>query len=71
MALNLNNLVDKAYESKSLKELLESPPSALEGLTPKHDELLAELGIKSIGDLGKWKYAERAAAIKALADFEA
>lgn len=71
MALNLNNLVDKAYEEKSLKELLSAPPSALEGLTPKHDELLAELGIKSVADLGKWKYAERAAAINALAGFEA
>jgi hypothetical protein len=71
VSLNLNKLVDKAYEEKSLKELLSAPPSALEGLTPKHDELLAGLGIKSVGDLGQWKYAERAAAIKALADFEA
>ena len=71
MALNLNKLVDKAYEGKSLKELLAAPPSALEGLTPKHDEVLAGLGIKSIADLGTWKYAERASAIAALADFEA
>lgn len=70
MALNLNNLVDKAYESKSFKELLDSPPSALEGLTTRHDEILAELGIKSVADLGKWKYAERAAAIRTLASFE-
>jgi hypothetical protein len=71
VALNLNNLVDKAYESKSFKDLLDAPPSALEGLTTRHDELLAQLGIKSVGDLGKWKYAERARAIRALAGFEA
>ena len=71
MALNLNNLVDKAYEDKSMKDLLGAPPSALEGLTPRHDELLAELGIKTIEDLGKWKYAQRAYAIHALASFEA
>jgi hypothetical protein len=71
VALNLNNLVDKAYEDKTLKDLLAAPPSALEGLTARHDELLAELGIKSIEDLGKWKYAQRAYAIHALASFEA
>ena len=71
MALNLNNLVDKAYEDKSLKDLLGAPPSALEGLTPRHDELLAELGIKTIEDLGKWKYAQRAYALHALGAFEA
>lgn len=71
MALNLNNLVDKAYEDKSLKDLLGAPPSALEGLTPRHDELLAELGIKTIEDLGTWKYAQRAYALHALAGFEA
>ena len=70
MSVNLSKLVDKAYEDKSLKELLAAPPSALEGLTKKHDEILAELGITSIEDLGKWKYAQRAYAIHALADFE-
>jgi hypothetical protein len=67
---NLNKLVDKAYEDKTISELLTAPPSALEGLTPKHDELLAQLGIKTIGDLGKWKYATRAAALSELAAFE-
>ena len=71
MALNLNNLVDKAYEDKSLKDLLGAPPSALEGLTPKHDELLAQLGINTVEDLGTWKYAQRAYALHALAKFEA
>ena len=70
MALNVNKLVDKAYEGKSLKELAAAPPSALEGLTPRHDEALAGLGIKTVADLGKWKYVERAAAIAALAEFE-
>ena len=43
VSLNLNKLVDKAYEDKTINELLDAPPSALEGLTPKHDELLAEV----------------------------
>lgn len=61
-------LVDKAWEDKSAAEILAAPPSALEGLTKKHDEALAGLGIKTIGDLGNWKYAKRAAALAALAD---
>ena len=30
-------LVDKAWEEKSAAEILAAPPSALEGLTEKHD----------------------------------
>ena len=63
-------LVDKAWEEKSAAEILAAPPSALEGLTEKHDEVLAGLGIKTVGDLGKWKYASRAAALVALADLD-
>lgn len=70
MGANLNKLVDKAHESKSLNELLDEPPSALEGLTPRHDELLAELRIKTIRDLGNWKYAKHAAALVHLAEHE-
>ena len=42
--------------------------SSNEGLTEKHDEVLKGLGIKTVADLGKWKYASRAAALVALAD---
>jgi len=63
-------LVDKAWEEKSAAEILAAPPSALEGLTEKHDEVLAGLGIKTVGDLGKWKYAARASALVALADLD-
>jgi hypothetical protein len=70
VSLNLNKLVDKAYEDKTIKELLDAPPSALEGLTPKHDELLAELKIKTVRDLANWKYAAKARALATLADSE-
>jgi predicted RecB family nuclease len=61
-------LVDRSWEDKTAAEILAAPPSALEGLTEKHDEQLAGLGIKTIGDLANWKYAKRAAALAALAD---
>jgi predicted flap endonuclease-1-like 5' DNA nuclease len=66
--VNFGKLVDKAYEDKSAAEILEAPPSALEGLTPKHDEQLAELGIKTIAQLANWKYARRARALADLAE---
>lgn len=66
--MNFGKLVDKAWEDKSAEEILAAPPSALEGLTPAHDEKLAELGIKTIGQLANWKYAKRARALADLAD---
>jgi hypothetical protein len=63
-------LVDKAWEEKSAAEILAAPPSALEGLTEKHDEILKGFNIKTIEDLGKWKYAARAAALVQLADLD-
>jgi hypothetical protein len=64
--VKFGKLVDKAWEDKSAAEILAAPPSALEGLTEKHDEVLAGLGIKTVADLGNWKYAQRAAALVAL-----
>ena len=63
-------LVDKAWEDKTAAEILAAPPSALEGLTEKHDEVLKGLGITTVADLGTWKYATRAAALVALADLD-
>lgn len=68
--MNFAKLVDKAWEGKTAAEILAAPPSALEGLTEKHDEVLKGLGIKSVKDLGKWKYAQRAAALVELADLD-
>ncbi|WP_312858111.1 hypothetical protein [Pseudonocardia pini] len=68
--MKFGKLVDKAWEDKTAAEILDAPPSALEGLTEKHDEQLAAFGIKTVGDLAKWKYAKRAAALAALADLD-
>jgi predicted flap endonuclease-1-like 5' DNA nuclease len=66
--VNFGKLVDKAWEDKTAAEILAAPPSALEGLTTKHDEQLATLGIKTIEQLANWKYAKRARALADLAD---
>ncbi len=68
--MKFGKLVDKAWEDKTAAEILAAPPSALEGLSERHDEILQGLGIKTVADLGNWKYASRAAALVALADLD-
>ncbi len=69
VSVNLEKALDKAWEDKSLSEILAAPPSALAGLTEKHDAALAEaLNIKTIADLGSNKYIALAAALVALGD---
>ena len=66
VSVNLEKALDKAWETKSLDEILAAPPSALAGLTPAHDELLAQLNIKTIKDLGSNKYFALAGVLVAL-----
>lgn len=67
ISVNLEKGLDKAYENKTLDEILAAPPSALAGLTEKHDEQLREaLGIKTIADLGSNKYFALAGVLVAL-----
>ena len=68
--MNLDNCLDKEHETKSLKEILELPISALEGLTTTADETLKDLGVKTIEDLAEFKYAQWAEAIITLAPYE-
>lgn len=66
VSIDLDKALDKAWENKSLAEILAAPPSALAGLTERHDELLANFGIKTIADLGTNKYFSLAGALVAL-----
>lgn len=70
MPINVNKAVDKAFEGKTLNEIAEAPVSALEGVSDKTGEALAALGIKTIRDLGEWKFANWARAIVELAKLE-
>lgn len=69
-ACNINGLLDKQWEVAALGEVLAAPPSALQGLRPKSDEVLGELGIRSVQDLADWKYAAWADALVTLAEYE-
>lgn len=69
--VNLGKGLDKAWEDKTLDEILDAPPSALAGLTEKHDQALKEaLNIKSVRELGSNKYFALAGVLVALAGKE-
>ncbi len=67
---NLNKALDKAHESKPLKEICNLPPSVLQGIAEHTDDSLAALNINCVKDLGSWKYYKAAKAIAALASVE-
>ncbi len=57
-------MLDKAYEKKTAKELVDAPVDALAGVSKKDGELLQEaFGIKTIGDLATNKFFLAAQAI--------
>lgn len=67
VSIDLTKALDRAYENSSLEEILAAPPSALAGLTEADDEALkANLGIKTIRDLGANKYFAIAGVLVAL-----
>lgn len=54
--ININNAVDKAYEDKSLSEILNSPMEALQGLSERQAKLLNEaFQIKTVKELANLK----------------
>jgi hypothetical protein len=70
MPINVNKAVDKAYEGKSLNEILRAPVSALEGVSEETGRVLGDLGIRTVADLGQWKIATSARALVELARLE-
>jgi hypothetical protein len=66
VSIELGKALDKAYENSTLYEVLAAPPSALAGLTEKHDELLAGLGINTVRELGGNKFFALAGVLVAL-----
>ena len=51
VSFELGSVLDKAYEDKSLTEILAAPPSALAGLTERHDQILSDVfGIQTVAD---------------------
>jgi len=71
ISVNLDKALDKAYESKSLTEILDAPVSALAGVSDGDAEhLAAAFGIKTVRDLGSNKYFAVAGVLVALSGKE-
>eukprot|EP00548_Thalassiothrix_antarctica_P002991 CAMPEP_0194145312 /NCGR_PEP_ID=MMETSP0152-20130528/16545_1 /TAXON_ID=1049557 /ORGANISM="Thalassiothrix antarctica, Strain L6-D1" /LENGTH=183 /DNA_ID=CAMNT_0038845477 /DNA_START=52 /DNA_END=603 /DNA_ORIENTATION=+ len=68
--MNIDKGLDKKWESKSLSEIVEAPTSAIEGLSDKARTLFDELGVKTVKDLGKFKYCRLAEAIVEASKYE-
>jgi hypothetical protein len=64
---DLAKALDRAYEDKSLKEILDASPSALAGVTDEDAAALATaFNIKTVRQLGSNKFFAIAAALVAL-----
>ena len=62
--MNLDSILDKEYESKSLSEILEAPVQALAGVSEQDAQALkSAFNVKTIADLGKNKYFAAAVAL--------
>jgi hypothetical protein len=67
VSVDLTKSLDKAYEGKSLKEILDATPAALAGVTDNDAKLLEEaFGIKTLRQLGENKFFAVAAALAAV-----
>lgn len=49
---NINLAVDKEFESKTLREVLDLPPHALQGVAEHSNKFYASLSINTISELG-------------------
>ena len=64
VSADLAKQLDKAYEDKSVAELLDAPVAALSGVSEGDAEkLAAAFGISTVRDLGTNKYFKLAAAL--------
>ena len=68
--MNINKGVDKAYETLTLKGIVQSPVAALQGISDAKGVLFADVGVVTIGDLADLKYCKWAESIVTLSKYE-
>jgi hypothetical protein len=67
VSVDLTKSLDKAYEDKALKDILDASPAALAGVTDADAKHLEEaFGIKTVRQFGANKFFAVAAALVAL-----
>jgi hypothetical protein len=68
---SLKNILDKAHEGLSIKDIVKLSPAALQGVSEKDAELLQQaFNIKTIEDMGNNKFFRWAQALTALAPYD-
>ncbi len=66
---DLGSLLDKQYEDKDLKDILDAPVSALQGVSDGDADLLQKaFNVKTVGDLGSNKFFRAAQALALLGE---
>jgi hypothetical protein len=71
ISVNLDKILMKEYESKTVDEIVNAPVTALAGVSEGDAEhLKAAFNIKTVGDLAKNKQFQAAVLIAGLADAE-
>ena len=69
LSIDLDKILDKAYEAGDFAKLADAPVAALAGVSDADaDALKQAFNIKTIGDLGRNKYFRAAAALVDLAN---
>ena len=68
--LNINKGLDKAFEKQSFREIVNAPVSALQGVSDKAGETWAHMGVRTVGDLARFKYCAWAHAMQTAAKYE-
>jgi predicted metalloprotease with PDZ domain len=68
ISANLDKVLDKAFETSTVAELVDAPVSALSGISEADAEALQQaFNIKTIGDLADNRYVRAAIAIVEMA----
>jgi hypothetical protein len=69
VSANLDTVLDKEWENKSLEEVIKAPVSALAGVSEGDATALQQaFHVKTVGDLGRNKYFRVAQALALLAE---
>jgi len=71
VVMQIDKVVDKAFEKKSFKEISNASVCALQGISEEKAKRLKEaLGVKTVKDLAKNKFVRWAQAITTLAEMD-
>lgn len=68
--MNIDSIVKQDYHGKSFSELVDSPLTALNGVSEQQANAFAAAGVRTIGELASLKLVNYAVAIKSLAGCE-